>query len=323
MYVQPETLMYTLVGTGFGVYWFFSGFRELKSSRTIENIPTSRIATGAVGTNVEIKGKILIDGEMLKAPISGNACPFYSIEIQKLVKTKNSTRWVRVDQFYSEDHFHLDDGSGALAQVFVAGATILRNGGNRTFRTHSRNFSSMPLGLRSALEENAGRLRRFRLQETSFWFSREYRFIEWCFLPGETVYVLGFAESGLRVTPRRKLKFANFLLGKKQIEADHKLQQHFDSNQDGVLDENEMERGAQVVGLKLQEAAAPAVVEESGPQAKLIFRKRKPHPFFISNMKEEDLVKRLSWKAVLKLWGGPALALACSGYIFWMLSQNI
>ncbi len=316
MYINVETLSYGVVGAGLGLYWFLSGFRQLKSSRTIQNIPTSRIATGAVGANVEIKGKILRpNGQLLSGPISGRSCSFFSIEIQKLVRTKNSRRWVRVDQFYSDEHFFVDDGSGALAQVFVKGAVIQRKGANDTFRSRSSNFGSMPQGLRAALQRQS----RFNLNPASWFFSREYRFIEWRFEPQETVYVLGYADSGLKIRNRPKLKFAHFLAGKKQIEADPKLQERFDTNQDGMLDESEMERGAQLIGLKLQETATPAVAEAAPLQAKMVFRRRKPHAYFISNMKEEDLVKKLSWKATLKLWGGPVVAIGSAAYLFWFL----
>ncbi len=213
----------------------------------------------------------------------------------------------------------MDDGSGALAQVFVRGAVIQRKGGNHTFRSRSSNFGTMPGSLRAALETNSGRLRSFRLNPTSWFFSSEYRFIEWCFEPGETVYVLGYADSGLKPVKRIKLKFAHYLAGKKRVEAEAALQERFDINRDGVLDEREMERGAQVVGLKLQEAADSTAVEEAPASAKMVFRQRKPHPFFISNMKEEDLVKKLSWKAALKLWFGPAVAIGCAAYLFWFL----
>jgi hypothetical protein len=54
------------------VAWFIKGFKELKIKRTIQNIPTSKINTGAVGTDVEIKGNIIVEKDKLvTAPIFG------------------------------------------------------------------------------------------------------------------------------------------------------------------------------------------------------------------------------------------------------------
>jgi hypothetical protein len=65
-----EAVIWAAFGIGLGIYWFIAGFRELKHTRTIQNIPTSKIATGAVGTNVEIQGEILRDeNKILKAPL--------------------------------------------------------------------------------------------------------------------------------------------------------------------------------------------------------------------------------------------------------------
>ena len=50
-----------------GCLIFAFGFARLRLKRFIENIPTVNIQTGALGTSVEIKGKVLIPE---KSPIS-------------------------------------------------------------------------------------------------------------------------------------------------------------------------------------------------------------------------------------------------------------
>ncbi len=303
---------------GSGVYWFFTGFRTLKSSRTIQNIPTSRISTGAVGTHVEIKGKILQDEEQtLRAPISGRTCAYYSIEIQKLVRSKDHSYWKTIDQFYSSPDFMIDDNSGAVAKVVVAGATIQRQGKSKDFKISSNDFASMPEALAQDLRRNANQLRNFKLKDSSWLFSQQYRFVEWCFTPEESVYILGYAESGIQPPKRKKLSFDNFLQAKQTIEADSALQNRFDSNQDGFLAPEELERGAQVIGHGLQVETRPTQEKTVTPEIKMVFRKQKGVPFILSNMKETDLVKRLSWKATLKVWGGPALAIGGPIYLFY------
>ena len=146
MYVEGFILPGLMVG--FGVYWFFTGFRALQSSRVIQNIPTSRISTGAVGAYVEINGKILNNEERaLRGPISNQICAFYSLEIQKLVRSKDNEYWKTIDRVFSEPDFMVDDNSGAVAKVFVSGATIQRKGKIKEFEVGSNDFASMPEGL--------------------------------------------------------------------------------------------------------------------------------------------------------------------------------
>jgi len=301
-----------------GVYWFFTGFRTLKSSRTIQNIPTSRISTGAVGTYVEIKGNILQDGEQnLRGPISGQTCAYYSIEIQKLVQSKDHSHWKTLDQFYSSPDFFVDDKSGAIAKVFIAGARIQRQGKINEFRISSNDFASMPAGLAQALRLNANQLRTFKFKENSWLFSQQYRFLEWCFTPEESVYILGYAESGIKQPKQKKLSFANFLKAKQTIEADPSLQSRFDRNQNGFLDPEELERGAQIIGYGLQVKAPPIQKKTGSPKINMVFRKQKGVPYILSNMKETALVKRLSRQATLKVWGGPVVAIAGAIYLFY------
>lgn len=309
---------------GGGVYLFLQGFRELKNSRTIQNIPTSKIMTGAVGTNVEVKGKILSsDGQLLSAPISGQTCAFYSIEIQRLVKSKDRSYWKKIDQIYSSEEFLLDDNSGAIAQVCIEDADIQRQGRVEKLQFRSNDFLSIPEQLYSVLQQNEARLRVFKLKKSSWLFSQKYRFVEWCFEPKESVYVLGYAESGVKPPKRSKLKFSQFLQATKMIENDSLLQTRFDRNKDGLLDAGELERGAQIVGVGLQTGPVPARQKKNTRPAKMIFKKRKGFAFLISNIKETDLVKKLSAKATFKILGGSVIAIATATYLIYILSTRL
>ena len=311
-----EAILYPAIGVCVGLYFFVTGFRDLKAKRTIQDIPTSKIATGAVGTNVEVKGEILIDDDkLIYGPISNKPCAFYSLEIQKLVRTKNSSHWKTIDSFFSDKGFYIDDKSGANALVLVKGATIKRKGFAQKFRMSSNNFDEMPANLRKELTLHAKELKRFKAKDTSWLFSKRYRFLEWSFSKGEPIYVLGFAESGLKIAKKLKLKLKYFMQAKKLVEADQKLGTRFDANKDGVLSPDELEWGAKVIGQKLQSKYSPKRIEELMPKTKMIFKKHSASPFFISNMKEKDLVKNIGLRATAKIWGGPALTIACVLYL--------
>ena len=325
MNIDLNNAFFAVMGVGMGVHWFYSGFRELKLSRTIQNTPTSRIATGAVGTNVEIHGEIFDQGdEWVQAPISGKACAFYSVEIQKLVRRKNSRHWVKIDQFFSVPEFHLDDGSGAYARVVVKGANIKwKKGSLQKLKLRSSEMSSMPANLMLALTQNAHQLKSFKIKQGSWWNSKEYRFLERCFLPGEKIYAIGFADSGLKLPKKEKLKFQNFLQAKKMIEANPEEYSRFDTNDDGVFDEGELERGATRLGNQLEQETRVIQAVEKTPEIKMVLMKRKPYPFIISNIPEKDLMKSISLLATLKVWGGPVATLAGAAYLLYIFSGQL
>ena len=316
MQVGGDTTMWAVMAVGGGMYFFVQGFNQLKFKRIVQNIPTSKINTGAVGTNVEIKARIISEKDKLvTSPISSVPCVFYSIEIQKLKRSKNRTYWQTIDKFYSHKGFYVDDNSGANALVLVDGAKITRKGKEKIFRMRSNNFEEMPLNLRTALNANQTKLKRFKLKDTSWLFSKEYRFLEWTFKENDAVYVLGFAESGIKAPKRKKLKFKSFLKAKKLIEGDAKLQKKFDTDQDGFLNPDELDRGAKKIAEQLESNYSTKKVEDLSLKTKMIFKKKKPHPFHISNMKEEELVKSIGWKSSLMIWGGPALTIGGSIYL--------
>jgi len=317
---SDDLTLWAIIAVVGGLTLFVKGFLELKFKRIIQNIPTSKINTGAIGTNVEIKAKIISEKDKLvTSPISGVPCVFYSIQIQKLKRSKNRTYWQTIDKFYSHKGFYVDDNSGANALVLVDGAKITREGKEKQFRMSSNNFDEMPPNLRTALTVNRAKLKRFKLKDTSWLFSKNYRFVEWCFQEGEEIYILGFAESGIKAPQRKKLKFKTFLKAKKMIEADAKLQKKFDTDQDGLLNPDELELGAKKIAAQLEDQYSVKKVEELSLKTKMIFKKKKPHPFHISNMKEEDLVKSVGLSSGLMIWGGPALTIGGSVYLINML----
>ena len=338
VHIEGSEPIIALIGLGLGVYFFFAGFRELKSKRIIQNIPTSKINTGAVGTNVEVTGRIVCErDQIIHAPISGRPCAFYSIEIQRWERNRsnrssslgshnsgtrfNRGRWVTVESFNSGKGFFIDDNSGANAMVLVNGAVIKRKGGTQDYELQSNNFDQMPAGLRQALEANQKKLRKFKLKNTSWLFSKRFRFREWNFPVGEKIFVLGHADSGLRAPKRNRMKFKTFLKAKKAIQESDKLKARFDTDKDGNLDEAELERGAKILALQLESKYSKEKLENLASKTKMVFKQKKPNPFYISNMSEKDLIKDLATWSTLKIWGGPILTVACAWYLFITLSN--
>lgn len=177
----------------------------------------------------------------------------------------------------------------------------------------------MPVKLRSELTQHAKEIKRFKLKETSWLFSNRYRFVEWRFNKGEPIYVLGYAESGLKIAKKEKLKLKYFMKAKKLIQSNPKAKARFDANKDGVLSQKELEWGAKIIGRQLQSKYSPKKIEELMPKTKMVFKHRRSYPFIISNLKETDLVKSMGWTAIAKIWGGPVLTIGGTVYLFMML----
>ncbi len=270
-----------------------------------------------MGTNVEIKGNIVAESDRrVTAPISGEQCAIYHIEIQVERRRKNHTYWTTIDQYYSHEGFYVDDQSGAIALVQPEGARINRDGKTDNYYFSSSDLDEISDPLRKSLTANQHKLKKFKFKETSWLFSEKYRLLEWRFMPNEEVYVLGHAESGLRLEKTKKPKFKYFLKAKKQILENEKLTIRYDTNRDGTLDHDELERGATVLAQRLSDKYSEEKVVELIPQTKLIFKKKKPHPFVISNRPEDDLIQHMGKWSTLKIWGGPVLTLACAFYLY-------
>ncbi len=316
-----DLIMGAAIGAVMGIVWFFKGFHELKIKRTIQNIPTSKINTGAVGTDVEIKGNIIAEKERLvTAPISGQQCAIYHMEIQVERRRKNSTYWVTIDRYYSHEGFYVDDQSGATALVLAEGARVNRKGKTNNTYFSSSDLDELPDLLRKSLTKNQHKLKKFKFKKTSWLFSEKYRVLEWYFLPDEEVYVLGHAVSGLRFEKIKKPRLKHFLQAKKEIQGDKKLTARYDANADGTLDHNELERGAQILAQRFSDQYSKEKLEALIPKTKLIFKKKKPHPFVISNRPEQELVSHMGTWSVVKIWGGPILTVACVFYLYTLFS---
>ena len=110
-------------GIFLGAKSFFGGIRDWKFRRKTQDIPTCKINTGAVGTDVEVKGYAIAEKEKrVKAPITGKDCVLYHLEIQMYIPggRHSAGSWDTLDSFYSDKGFFLDDDSGAYADVSVS-----------------------------------------------------------------------------------------------------------------------------------------------------------------------------------------------------------
>jgi hypothetical protein len=96
--------------------WF--GYKRL-----IENIPTSKIRSIAMGL-VEIFGKVVpIEDNLLNSPFSETECVYYKYKIERWVKRNDKHYWQTVSSGKTSLPFKLEDNTGSVL-IDTVGANI-------------------------------------------------------------------------------------------------------------------------------------------------------------------------------------------------------
>ena len=91
-----KLFVFSLFGLGFGTILFFSGFKRYKEKKLIENTPTSKIRSIAMG-RVEIAGKVLADkNHLIKSPFSNNDCVYCKWTVEEYKRSGKNSSWVTV-----------------------------------------------------------------------------------------------------------------------------------------------------------------------------------------------------------------------------------
>lgn len=119
--LHPGVVMWASIGLLGGPLWFVHGFQAFRRRRLIENTPTARIRSMAMGF-VEVNGRVAPRSEMV-APFSGRPCAYWEIDVATGSTGKNGRRgsWRVVHRNQSGSPFFLSDDTGT-AMIFPAGA---------------------------------------------------------------------------------------------------------------------------------------------------------------------------------------------------------
>jgi len=112
MSVQFLVFRFFLIIVGIGLFlWAIISF---KNKSLIENIPTSKIRSIAMGL-VEIYGEVVPDtNNILKSPFSQNDCVYYKYKIEELRSSGKSTRWHTIRKGWNYVYFYLKDDTGMV-----------------------------------------------------------------------------------------------------------------------------------------------------------------------------------------------------------------
>jgi len=113
VYVRSnDPTIYAFIGAFAGVYVFYRGFRMLQRKRLIENTPTSKIRSAAIGL-VEVSG--LANGPYtIPAPVSQLPCYFHRTMVWIYVQSGKNKRWKKVVDVRLQVPFYLEDETGRV-----------------------------------------------------------------------------------------------------------------------------------------------------------------------------------------------------------------
>ncbi|MFC1527856.1 GIDE domain-containing protein [Candidatus Neomarinimicrobiota bacterium] len=165
-----------------GVVLFIAGLKWFGYKRLIENIPTSKIRSIAMGL-VEIFGRVVpIEKNVLNSPFSNTECVYYKYTVERWVKRNDRHYWQVVNSGKTSLPFILKDNTGSVL-INPIGADI---------DIKSITFSSgvgqdPPLIIQNFLNSNNLNYEGF------FGINYRMRYRESIIVPGESLFIIGSA----------------------------------------------------------------------------------------------------------------------------------
>jgi len=173
-----------IIFTIFGIVLFFFGLYIFRFKRLIENIPTSKIRSIAMGL-VEIFGQAVASkNNILKSPFTNNDCVYYKYNIDEYRSTGKSAHWVTIKKGEERRLFYLKDETGhVLINPQKAKISIKRD---NCF--HSGLGKDPPENVKSFL-----RFKNVAYEGFLFGINKKMRYIESYIAVGDNVYIMGTA----------------------------------------------------------------------------------------------------------------------------------
>ncbi|HOL21362.1 MAG TPA: hypothetical protein PLQ41_00710 [bacterium] len=286
--IDVRILLWSTIGFFAGIYLFLNGFRRLWEKRLIQNIPTSKIRSIAMG-QVEIQGTAIAD-VLLTGPYTKSPCVFFHIIEEHLVRTKDSARWVKDLDVKSDIPFFVQDDTGSV-MVDPSGAE-----------------TDLPL------------------RYTNIEGNRRYR--EWNLMDKEPVYVLGTAkrvegieekiqsEVERRIqeiieNPEEKIKLdinKDMWIDEKEWEiAREKIKEQVKKDFEDV--KNNLQQSSHNIPGHLQNI--------------VIGKGELDRHFLISNKSEKELVNSYKYRVFFSIFGGVVLSLVCLKILIYYIFKII
>ena len=165
-----------------GIFLLVYGFIVLKQKRLVENIPTSKIRSIAMGL-AEITGTVK-EIKTVKSPLAQKACVYFDYHVQEHRGSGKSSRWVTLRKGKHIELFYLEDETGkVMIDMNKADVNLYKD-----IKESSSLFKGKPNAKMMAFLEKEG-LRATNL----FGITKQMRFDEHFIEPKDKLYILGNA----------------------------------------------------------------------------------------------------------------------------------
>ena len=253
-----------LVGAGLIVF----GFILLRRKRLLENVPTSRIRSVAMGF-AELLGSAK-NRTPLVAPYSGIPCVYYRCLLEEeRQRSRGGREWATLEQGESSDPFYLQDETGALLVDPAGAETVLE----RSYRQ---------------IERGEG------------WLGRRKRYSEWWVVTGQKLFVAGTVRRLRDAVLERRAALGDRL---RTLKHDPERMKTFDADHDGQISTEEWGNAVRSVqdDLVREDAAAP---QEPTEDTVAIGKGSDETTFVIATRGEKSLLLRLRLEVAGSLVGG-------------------
>jgi len=180
---EDITMTIGVLSVFIGLAVFVIGFIFFRKKRFIENIPTSKIRSIAMGL-VEIFGQVIpIKERTFKSPFTDKECVYYQFTIEEYRSSGKNSHWVTIKKGEQRGLFYLKDDTGRV-MIDPTGATIEAR---KDFEYQSGFGKDPPEQVIRFL--NANNLSH----EGFFGLNKTMRYRETIIIPDDTVYIMGTA----------------------------------------------------------------------------------------------------------------------------------
>jgi hypothetical protein len=169
-----------------GLYMFYNSLKNLKLKRLIENVPTSKMRSVAMGL-VELKGKIEVSDKVLEDPFDKKKCVFWRVHIEERVKRGKHGRWITRHKAKGQVPFFISDESGSVL-IKLEGANMDDVKRDSQYETALLFSDKLPLNVRNYCNKNRIRFRGL------FGGKKRMRCRMTYLEPNDNIYVLGHAR---------------------------------------------------------------------------------------------------------------------------------
>ncbi len=264
-------LVVAAIATGLTVY----GFAVLHEKRLIEDTPSSRVRSVAMGL-AELAGAAR-ETVPLASPLTQVACVYYHYRIEEERSRGRSKEWVTAEEERSVQPFYLEDETGRILIIPEGAETMLR----QAYR---------------AVRRDGGLL------------SPRRRYTEWRLIPGQRICVVGTVKTSRDEAGEHRAALVSRL---QALKRDADRLKRFDADADGRVSGDEWDAAVRSVKDEMarEEMARPP---EEPEDDRYVGRGGAESTFVLADRSEASMVRSLAIRACASLAFGPLLLAAAA-----------